>query len=553
MIEKNCTVSGQKFVITNEDLVFYKKMGVPAPLLCPDERLIRRMSWANQRTLYQRKCSATGKMIISNCSPDKMYPVYDVNYFWSDQWNQLDTARSYDFDRSFFDQYESLLSVAPRPGLQRSPSYDENSDYTNYAGKNKNCYLIFDSDKNRDAYYSFSVNSCESISDCYRSENCELCYECLDSQHCYGSIYLQNCQQCSHSYFLRNCIGCKNCFGCVNLRNKEYYFLNQRLSKSDYEQKIRSLSLDTYSGLKNMSAQFHDFAQNFPYRYMEGNHNENVKGNYLSNCKNAIDCFDSRKLWDCKYVVSAFDDLKDSMDCTQVGDQAELMYECTHVGYNTYNCKFFTHGLGKSAHLTYCFFTPYCENCFGCVGIHHKKFCILNKQYSEVEYYELLPKIIAHMTKTGEWGEFFPTALSPFAYNESDAQEYFPLTKSEALIKGYNWRDETKNTKYIGTKYKIPDNITDVPDSICNEILTCAVTEKNYRIQKQELKFYRQQNLPIPRLHPDERHRRRVALRNPRKLWSRKCDKCQKNIQTTFALDQSAKILCESCYVQIVN
>jgi hypothetical protein len=279
MIEKNCTVSGQKFVITNEDLVFYKKMGVPAPLLCPDERLIRRMSWANQRTLYQRKCSATGKMIISNCSPDKMYPVYDVNYFWSDQWNQLDTARSYDFDRSFFDQYESLLSVAPRPGLQRSPSYDENSDYTNYAGKNKNCYLIFDSDKNRDAYYSFSVNSCESISDCYRSKNCELCYECLDSQHCYGSIYLQNCQQCSHSYFLRNCIGCKNCFGCVNLRNKEYYFLNQRLSKSDYEQKIRSLSLDTYSGLKNMSAQFHDFAQNFPYRYMEGNHNENVKGN----------------------------------------------------------------------------------------------------------------------------------------------------------------------------------------------------------------------------------------------------------------------------------
>jgi len=37
------------------------------------------------------------------------------------------------------------------------------------------------------------------------------------------------------------------------------------------------------------------------------------------------------------------------------------------------------------------------------------------------------------MMKTGEWGEFFPASLSPFGYNETVAQEYFPLSREEVL------------------------------------------------------------------------------------------------------------------------
>ncbi|HRI36281.1 MAG TPA: hypothetical protein PK765_04380 [bacterium] len=62
-----------------------------------------------------------------------------------------------------------------------------------------------------------------------------------------------------------------------------------------------------------------------------------------------------------------------------------------------------------------------------------KSYCILNKQYTEEEYNTLVPKIIAHMRETGEWGEFFSPNLSPFGYNETVAMEYFPLTKEQAL------------------------------------------------------------------------------------------------------------------------
>ncbi len=44
-----------------------------------------------------------------------------------------------------------------------------------------------------------------------------------------------------------------------------------------------------------------------------------------------------------------------------------------------------------------------------------------------------------------KYGEFYPPELSPWSYNETLAQEYFPLTKEEAISLGYRWKDvETK-------------------------------------------------------------------------------------------------------------
>lgn len=87
---------------------------------------------------------------------------------------------------------------------------------------------------------------------------------------------------------------------------------------------------------------------------------------------------------------------------------------------------------GKNLLYTYELF-DYIENCFGCVGLKDKKeYCILNKQYSKQEYEELFPKIIKHMQSTGEWGEFLDPTLSLHGYNETLAQEYFPLSEQEA-------------------------------------------------------------------------------------------------------------------------
>ena len=88
---------------------------------------------------------------------------------------------------------------------------------------------------------------------------------------------------------------------------------------------------------------------------------------------------------------------------------------------------------------------PSCSDIFGCVGLRSTNYCILNKQYSKEEYKTMIPKVIAHMNempytdskgKTYTYGEFFPAELSPFAYNESLAQEYYPLDKATAEEQG---------------------------------------------------------------------------------------------------------------------
>ena len=85
----------------------------------------------------------------------------------------------------------------------------------------------------------------------------------------------------------------------------------------------------------------------------------------------------------------------------------------------------------------------HCQNCFGCVGLKNKSYCIFNKQYSKQEYNELVPKIIEHMKHphpqplshrervAEERGEFFPARYSPYAYNETNAYDYFPLSREE--------------------------------------------------------------------------------------------------------------------------
>ena len=89
-------------------------------------------------------------------------------------------------------------------------------------------------------------------------------------------------------------------------------------------------------------------------------------------------------------------------------------------------------------------------------------------------------------------------------------------------------------------------------DDICQKILLCKITGKPYKIIPQELKFYKDMGIPIPRICPDQRHKERMTLRNPRKLWARKCMKCQKDIQTTYAPERPEIVYCEECYLASV-
>lgn len=204
-----------------------------------------------------------------------------------------------------------------------------------------------------------------------------------------------------------------------------------------------------------------------------------------------------------------------------------------------------------NSNMIYCSYCIWSKNCFWCVWLKNKSYCILNKQYTKKEYELLVPKIIKNMMKNWEWWEFFPSTISPFWYNETVAQEYYPLTKEEAIKQWFNWSDYEvpfPQVERIIPANKLPDDIKDIPNDILNWAIECEVSKKPFKIIKQELDFYRKYNISIPKKHPEVRHLERMSLRNERKLYDRKCDKCNREIKSVYSLNWKEIVYCEECY-----
>lgn len=547
-ITQICRLTQKPFVITDEDQAFYAKMGVPLPTLCPEERMRRRLAQRNQSTLYTRKSDLSGKQIVSMYRPGTDYKVYDQDEWWSDAWSGLDYGRDFDFSRPFFDQLFELKKAVPHMSLQTINT--ENSYYNNYTLGMRDCYLVFGGGDDENCLYGRHINTSKNCVDCLVINHCEFCYEATSSSHCYQCFYIKNCQSCSFSMFVEDSISCTNCIACFGLVRKEYYIQNRYVGKENYEKFLAQLGALNPEKLKWLQGLLDEVKAQNPHRASQIFSSENCTGDALFNSKNCHDAFDSFDAEDSAFLFFS-PKVKNSMDCSyNAPGGLEWSYEmCSAVG--SHSCMF-NYLSWYNTEVSYSMECHHSQNLFGCVGLKRQKYCIFNKQYSKEEYEVLRAKIIEHMKKTGEWGEFFPIETSAFAYNESVAQELFPLTQEEALSKGFQWFTEEKPDSYQGPPVQIPATISEVPDSITQSILTCEATGKLYKIIPQELNFYRKMGLPLPHRSPDQRHFDRMTRRNPRKLWDRNCAQCAAAIQTTYSPERPEKVLCEACYLKTV-
>ncbi len=556
---KNCRQCTTVFEISEEDLRSYdklspvyngKKCPIPPPTLCPDCRKRRRLAFRNERNLYNRSCGLCQKNIVAVFSPANPRVVYCQECWWSDSWDSKKYGKAFDFNKTLADQMVELMEKVPLPSSIVVNCV--NCDYTNQAVNGNNCYLSFRIGNSEDILYSYLPLKSLGCVDCYAVTECQFCYECVDCWNCYGSSFCRQSKNLSNCSFCFECIGTKNCFGCVGLRNVEYYFFNQKYSKEEYEQKLTDFWNGGQQALDHARQNFNQLILEKPQRSLQILNSQNASGDYIANSKAIFACFDVEKTDTARYSwgVEYSKDVYDS-DFVYYG---ELSYESMSNSHST-NILFSPFAY-STFDLLYCVYSfNNSHNCLGCVSSKKDEYCILNKQYTKEEYEELVPRIIAHMTKTGEWGEFLPSFLSPFGYNETLGQEFYPLTKETALVACFPWSDyeaPKPDVTQIIPASKLPDNIRDVPDDILNWAIECEVTKKPFRIIKQELDFYREHNLPIPRRHPEQRHKDRLALRNPRKLWDRNCMKCNFPIQTTYSPDRKELVYCDACYLKEV-
>ena len=355
----------------------------------------------------------------------------------------------------------------------------------------------------------------------------------------------------------------------MNLRNKSYCIFNVQYSKEEYEQKKKELRLSAFNALCELRERAENFWKDHPVRYYHGMNNDDISGDNISYSKNAHMCFDVVGAEDSSYCqILHQKSTKSSYDYAIWGHNSELMYESIEVGSGAYNTRF---AVASDIGLTEASYTLNCSsssNLFGCINLRNSSYCIFNKQYSKEEYEQLVPRIIEQMNvmpykdmkgRAYAFGEFFPIELSPFAYNETIAQEYFPLSTQEAQANGHRWLEPMKRLSgYTLKGANLDDEISDIQDTIIKEIIACAHNQEcndqctgAYKITHLELEFYRRLALPLPRLCSNCRHNKRIANRNPLRLWQRTCQNpmgCGSSFETSYAPDRVEKVYCETCY-----
>ena len=551
---KICKQCNQNFEITKEDLDLYlkfwlqlweKKYDIPISDICHTCMEQNRLAWKNERKLYKRQCDITWKQIISMYSPDKNIKVYDYKAWDSDIWDPLNYWFSFDNSITFFTQFDKLLKSVPFKNLIINTS--ENCDYNNSLDDCKDCYMCFWNSKLEKTLFSDSSIWVKNSMEVSWSDWIENSYEILDCSNIYKSYFLNLCSSINNSYFCYDCSNCDYCFMCSWLNNKKYFILNKEYTKENYKKEVKKY-LETPSYMNNCKKLFNELNLTIPKKSLIWINNKNSLWSNL---------FDSK---DCKKVFNVvfWNNIRYSSDSWKNSDvmDSNVCYDWEWIVYNSIdviwwfkvnNSAFIT----KSKYLNYCYYLQNCSNCFGCIWLKNKQYCILNKQYTKKEYETLVIQIIEKMIQEWIWWRFFPAKYSTFWYNETISNDYYNLEKQDALNKWFIWSDyeqELPKVEKIIPWEMLPNDIKDIPDDILNWAINCEITKKLFRIITMELEFYRKHNLPVPKKHPDQRFKERINLRNPRKLFDRKCSKCSKIVKSTYSSDREEIVYCEECY-----
>lgn len=558
---RNCQNCKHDFIIEPDDFSFYEKIKVPPPTFCPNCRMQRRFMFRNERTLYKGICTLCKQSMISIFNPESLYKVFCSKCWWGDSWDCGDYYLDYDPNKNFFEQMKELQLKAPF--MDKVVSYLKlvNSDYINHASTCKNCYLIFNADDCENVYYSNTVVNVKDSSDCFMMNNTQLSYGSIGGDGS-GIYFSENCPESINVWYSKDCVGCNDCFGCVNLRKKSFHIFNEPYSREEYNKKISEMGLDKHSVNIEIQSMIYDFWNKFPRKYIYGRMNNNSSGEYIYSSKNAKDCYQAVCMEDATYCqFITMPSFRDCYDISEWGNGAELCIDDVTVGEGVNDVKYSFGIWNNCRNIEYSMFVINSSNCFGCMNLRKKEYCILNKQYSKEEYFALREKIIDDLEKNPyidskgrvwKYGEFMPYDLSLFAYNESFATQYFSLTKEEIESAGFKYIEPKKSEyKATITLEDIPDSIKDVEDDFIKEILKCDCG-KFYRIVVGELQLLKRFGIPVPRFCPDCRQDHRMKRLNSPFFYNRTCDKCGIDIKTSYAPDRPEIVYCEKCYQQEV-
>ncbi|MFH1253610.1 MAG: hypothetical protein V1664_04765 [Candidatus Uhrbacteria bacterium] len=548
--EKICPLTGEKWQMTEKEIALFKDFNVP-PLKSSPETFIKKIlplftaySW------WWNKHAETGKPLLTYIHPHTQFKIIS-----DEEWHTKDfsTINQELFpEHSFFNQLFNLATKVPlstyknveRPvnSIARISLGDEDSYFVE-GTKSKRCFYCTD---------SFNIEDSSEV--CWSSQ-VNNSYDVLRSHNISNCRVVRESRACLNCFFIFDCRNCQDCFMSWNQRNKKYLWNNEQLTAEEWHRQIKKIDFGDFDIFDKYYLEF--FSKINSEIVWPENFNDkcqNSTGEYL---QNSLNC---ERGWYCDGAKNSYYGLWDNFgsenNALGIHPGSSHCYG-NAAAFNCQNCLFNYFAI-RCQNCEYCIECYDCENCFGCVGLKRKKFCILNKQYSEDEYWKILDNLKCAMLDRGEYGEptplkfiLTPLSSSSFGLGFAQAEKQMAGLDFEPSLNGA-YGDWSEKTFYNSND--LPKKIDNVEEEWIGRALISTDYQRPFTILKPELAFYKKMRLPVRREHFIKRIEEMWKTLNKFEQEEKICLRCQKNM--TVAKNTAypnRKIFCHGCYLKYLE
>jgi hypothetical protein len=556
--ERVCTLTGEKWLMDETEIGWYRKFNVPPSKLSPLARMKTLYSYFTVFDIWYNRHAETGKSIVSNIHPSTGIRVLPDCEWFARDFSEINL--SVETNLPFFEQLYNISRLVPRAaGVNFVPP------------KNSIAFLSFG---DQDSFFVLASNStrCTSCTNVYRAEDStesamvtSLKKSCnvLHSDRIYNSAFVRESYDCLNCYFIFDCRNCEFCFGSTNQRHKKYLWFGEQLTKNDWEKRFNEIDLFSFETRDRLEKQFHELVATavWPENFNVGE--ENSTGEYLNRTIDSRDCYyiatsGCRNL---DHVTYGLTDPPSHDVYIGVGIMASANCYYSIGPSNAANINFSLSVNSSCINCEYCESCYNCENCFGCVGLQRKKFCILNKQYSEDEYWKVLDELKCSMLARGEYGEMPPASFSTQVCQTSGLGVAYGASDTECLLFGAKdikpsddgAEGAVLDPSLIRSVLEIPDCIRD-KEKVAGTVWWDEKMKRRFSYLLPELEIYNHLKIAPPRKHPTRRISDLYREMNMPVFFETECQKCQKKILT--AKNQAypdRKIYCHACYLKYLE
>lgn len=416
---------------------------------------------------------------------------------------------AYNFDKNFFENISQLQQVVPRWYIMDFYG-NENCEYSDCCfWWAKNCYLTvvaWDNAENILYTYQVATNVINVLNSNSIFSNCENIYTCGFVSNSYNIFFSRNIHNCANIRMSHNLQWCKECVLCNWLENQTYCIQNKQYPKEEYlklKQNILSKK-NKFLAFYQKSVELKNF------------NSKNSTGKWLINCENVENGIYITDTKDSKNIVLGWITAHNIVNSVDVWINSHDLY-WVNSAWDDSNNLYFCGEIWKCSELYYSYFMEHCSYCIWCMWLKNKQFCILNKQYTKEERFELANKIFAQMESDWTLWDFFPASVNPFYFNDTAAYliddsfskkemewEWYLRRDDEIKVDIPQWSETVKSTE-LG-QYQWFDS--EWNRTINSEILKKVIIDKKwnyYRIVKMEYDFLMKHGLPLPEIHWLER------------------------------------------------